>query len=132
MVNSVDFIKRLEKILAFYSLSAAAFAEEIEFSRSSISHLLSGRNKPSLEFVMKILNKFPEVEMQWLLFGKGIFPSHATEKILADPPTEKPLNLFSEKNELPKSMVPKNISNSKEVDSIVIFYKDGSFNLYKN
>lgn len=132
MVNSTAFIKRLEKILAFYSLSATAFAEEIDFSRSSISHLLSGRNKPSLEFVMKILQKFPEVEMQWLLFGKGTFPSHSSEKILTDPPIEKALDLFSEKNETSKSMAQKNLSNSKEVDCIVIFYKDGTFNLYKN
>ena len=68
MVNTSTFTKRLEKILDYYSLSAAAFAEEIDFNRSTISHLLSGRNKPSLEFVMKLYQKFPEVDMDWLLF----------------------------------------------------------------
>jgi plasmid maintenance system antidote protein VapI len=91
MINSTDFTKRLEEILDFYGLSATAFAEKIDFNRSTISHLLSGRNKPSLEFVMKLLEKFPEVEMQWLLYGKGTFPT--SEK-------QEP---FSEKSEVKKT-----------------------------
>jgi len=75
MVNSSDFAKRLEIILSFYGISATAFSEEIDFNRSTISHLLSGRNKPSLDFVMKVVQKFPEVELYWLLNGKGSFPS---------------------------------------------------------
>ena len=82
MVNSAEFAKRLQKILEFYGLSATAFSEEIDFNRSTISHLLSGRNKPSLEFVMKVVQKFPEVELYWLLNGKGNFPSElSVEKV---------------------------------------------------
>ncbi|MDX1719117.1 MAG: helix-turn-helix transcriptional regulator, partial [Salegentibacter mishustinae] len=79
MVNTEDFSKRLHRILEFYELSAAGFADKIEVGRSSISHILSGRNKPSLDFVMKIVKSFPEVELYWLLNGKGSFP-----------PSEKP------------------------------------------
>ena len=75
MVNSANFGKRLQKIIAYYGLSATGFSEELSFNRSTISHLLSGRNKPSLEFVMKVLERFPEVELYWLLNGKGTFPS---------------------------------------------------------
>jgi predicted transcriptional regulator len=74
MVNTLDFSKRLQRILDYYSVTATAFSEEINFNRSTISHLLSGRNKPSLEFVMKVLQKYPEVELYWLLNGKGDFP----------------------------------------------------------
>ena len=55
MVNIEDFIKRLEKILDYYSLTASSFADKIGVQRSSMSHLLSGRNKPSLDFILKIL-----------------------------------------------------------------------------
>ena len=75
MVNSADFTKRLQNILDYYGLSATAFSEKIDFNRSTISHLLSGRNKPSLEFIMKVLQEFPEVELYWLLNGKGTFPT---------------------------------------------------------
>ena len=55
----------------YYNESASSFAEKIGVQRSSISHILSGRNKPSLDFVLKVLSSFPEVELYWLLNGKG-------------------------------------------------------------
>ena len=81
MINTEDFIKRLQKVIDYYGESASSFAEKIGVQRSSISHILSGRNKPSLEFVLKILSSFPEVELYWLLNGKGDFPSLNTLEI---------------------------------------------------
>lgn len=139
MINSADFVKRLEKILEFYQLTATAFAEEVDFNRSTISHLLSGRNKPSLEFVMKLLKKFPEVEMDWLLLGKGSFPSTLEKKTMTSPPKqksisneEKILDLFSEEDSEGTKISTESNQSSKQVDKIVIFYKDGSFNIYEN
>src|SRR5690554_7776434 len=86
MVNGVDFAARLEKIMEFYGLTASALAEEIDFNRSTISHLVSGRNKPSLEFVMKLLQKFPELSMDWLAFGKGDFPNNSIDTKNIPPP----------------------------------------------
>ena len=74
MVNIDDFIKRLQIILDYYGLSASAFADRIDVQRSSISHLLSGRNKPSLDFILKVIEIFPEVDLYWILNGKGNFP----------------------------------------------------------
>ena len=146
MVNSKDFVKRLEKILEYYSMSAAAFAEKVDFNRSTISHLLSGRNKPSLEFVMKLLKEFPEVEMNWLLYGKGNFPSTSDEKdenVISKRKIinskEQPLNLFSESDSTPsfekeitKKSIQQNHGVQSEIDKIVIFYRDGTFNVYQN
>src|SRR3970282_2834155 len=74
MVNTEEFIKRLEIILDYYGLNASAFADKIGRHRSSLSHLLSGRNKPSLDFILKILDVFPDVDLYWILNGKGTFP----------------------------------------------------------
>ena len=76
MVNTDDFIKRLEIILDYYSLNASSFADKIGVQRSSLSHLLSGRNKPSLDFILKILDIFPDVDLYWILNGKGTFPKN--------------------------------------------------------
>lgn len=128
MVNTLDFSKRLQKILDYYSVTATAFSEEINFNRSTISHLLSGRNKPSLEFVMKVLQKYPEVELYWLLNGKGDFPKKQntppplTSNFQKNTPNKIETS-FSEK--LPQSA-------DKNIDRIVIFYKDGSFKSYEN
>lgn len=63
-----------ERILEFLkkeNKSSAQFAEEINVQPSSISHILSGRNNPSLDFVIKMLEKYPFLSTDWLLFGRG-------------------------------------------------------------
>ncbi|ADY30798.1 helix-turn-helix domain protein [Cellulophaga lytica DSM 7489] len=112
MVNSEEFIKRLEKIINYYDLTAAAFAEKVEVQRSSISHLLSGRNKPSLEFVLKVVTHFPEVNLYWLLNGKGSFPQVNDYNIPS-------ATIKKEKEAL-----------RKEVSKVIIFYTDGTFETF--
>ncbi|MFC7357281.1 helix-turn-helix transcriptional regulator [Jejudonia soesokkakensis] len=130
MVNSADFTKRLEKILDFYGLSATAFSEEIDFNRSTISHLLSGRNKPSLEFVMKVVQKFEEVNLYWLLNGKGTFPSESNNEVIVNKETP-PILSEKKKLETPLDKTP-NASEANKIEKIIIFYKDGSFKAYEN
>jgi len=64
-------INRILLILKTQNLSSSQFADEIGVQRSSISHILSGRNNPSLEFVTKILKRYPEINADWILFGRG-------------------------------------------------------------
>ena len=125
MINNEEFTKRLQKVIDYYGESASSFAEKIGVQRSSISHILSGRNKPSLEFILKILSTFPEVELYWLLNGKGTFPAlqNAELKKGNTPPT-----LFN------KAIMPetKKDNNSKTIERIIIFYSDGSFENFQN
>ena len=138
MINITEFAKRLEKILDYYGLSASAFADKIEFNRSSISHLLSGRNKPSLDFVLKVLKTFPEVELHWLLNGKGTFPKdddQPQQNTVENSPTQKIENNTLFKDEEPKNvqLSPSHTSISNgDIERIVFFYKDGTFKEYKN
>ena len=120
MINSSDFAGRLKIVMDYYNLTASMLAEKINIQRSSISHLLSGRNKPSLDFVLKILENFPEVELYWLLNGKGIFPN------------EEIKNQEVSKIEHTKSAETKSQQqeNSSEIDRIIIFFKDGTFKNY--
>ena len=128
MVNTSDFAKRLQKILDYYGVSATAFSDELDFNRSTISHLLSGRNKPSLEFVMKVLQKYPEVELYWLLNGKGSFPSEKNETSTPIKKDEIPVSMDSP---IDISKIKANISDGP-IERIVIFYKNGGFKVYEN
>lgn len=120
MVNSSEFIIRLEKILQYYGFSAAAFADKIGVQRSSISHLLSGRNKPSLEFVLKVVQSFPEVNLYWLLNGKGSFPSSTS--------SNENIQVQNTSKEEIVELKPK--EEKKSIEKIIIFYTDGSFSSY--
>ena len=120
MIDSDAFVKRLQKVIEYYDESASSFAEKIGVQRSSISHILSGRNKPSLEFILKILSVFPEVELYWLLNGKGDFPSTSSRKQNANT-QDVPIVETKPKKELKKT-----------IERIVIFYSDGSFKNFEN
>ena len=63
--------ERIEKILKFEQLTASKFADIIDVQRSNVSHILSGRNNPGLDFIQKILSKFTNINAEWLLLGKG-------------------------------------------------------------
>ena len=123
MINIEDFSKRLQSVIDYYGETASSFAEKIGVQRSSISHILSGRNKPSLEFVLKILSSFPEVELYWLLNGKGEFPSLTV-------PIESNVTLpaFSEF----ENKIETKAKADKTIERIVIFYNDGSFKNFQN
>jgi transcriptional regulator with XRE-family HTH domain len=63
--------ERIQEFLIRENKTSAQLAEEIRVQPSGISHILSGRNKPSLDFILKMLEKYPFLSTEWLLFGKG-------------------------------------------------------------
>ncbi len=120
-------ISRIQAVMAHYDLTVSAFADQIGVQRSSVSHVLSGRNKPSMDVVMKMVKTFPEVNLYWLLNGKGSFP--------AEQGSQSPTST-SAKGELPTD----NIQVSNEIHrmkgenakpvKIIVVYDDGTFESY--
>ena len=132
------FTKRLQKLLDYYNLSASGLANKIGIQRSTISHVISGRNKPSLDFVMKILHNFNEVSIEWLIDGKGYFPKTENNNQLENisptttttTTTTKKDELFNKKSINITTEIKSKNNNHKEIDKIIILYKDGSFDSY--
>ena len=88
---------RIQKLIKSKSLTKSAFAAEIGIQRSSLAHFFSGRNKPSLDFFLKIKNKYPEIDLNWIISGKKTLSSEI----------KKP--------------------KEKQIDSVIILYKDGTY-----
>lgn len=63
--------ERISKVIEYSGFTPSEFADEVDVQRSSISHVTSGRNKPSLEFIIKIKSRFPEILWDWLVTGDG-------------------------------------------------------------
>lgn len=138
MKDSTAFTNRLQKLLEYYDLSASGFATTIGVQRSSISHVLSGRNKPSLDFVMKLLHHFNEVSIEWLIDGKGSFPKSEITPTPIQVPAEKTTPIQTDEKEI-KVAIPPNISelttkknSDKEIAKIIVLYSDGSFEAFQN
>lgn len=151
------FSERLLQIFEYYSLSSTQFADKIGVQRSTLSHLLSNRNKPSLDFLLKIIEHFPELNLYWLADGsKQMFSqknetdqnfktsSNLTEDITQnandfeiDDVEESSLHATKEnvenlvQYEVPQKIMDRSVEQNLEIDYIVIFYKDGSFKRYK-
>lgn len=80
---------RIAHIIRAKNLTAAEFALRLGIQPSNVSHLLAGRNNPSLEFVKKLKETFPEYNLEWLIMGTG--PITVSEPFLAPSIAEKPV-----------------------------------------
>lgn len=156
MLNTTDFAQRLQQVMDYYGLNAAAFADSLEIQRSGISHLLSERNKPSLDFILKLIEKFPEVDMYWITQGKGSFPRKEETQSIS--PRKQP-DLFSDIPEIEMTPTPsptvatpaheKTVQESvtapiieeklsvltdthKKIKRIIFFYEDNHFEVFDN
>jgi len=106
--------ERVIKIMEDNGLSAAQMADKIGVQRSAISHILSGRNKPSLDFILKVLEAFENVSSDWLLKGEN--------------DDEKP-SLFASENQ-PK--ITSKSDGQKTIEKVLILYTDKTMEEYQS
>lgn len=133
----MSIVERIKQLMHDNELSAAAFADTIGVQRSSISHILSERNKPSLDFILKILHAYPSVSVEWLLKGiksknAVVTPARNQEDIV----TIQEDLVKPDENSVPKSTPSENIihksTTSKQVERIIVCYNDGTSSTYLN
>ena len=133
--------ERIIEFLRAENKSSSQFAEEIGVQPSGISHIISGRNKPSLDFILKMLEKYKYLSSEWLLFGKGaMYNDQPQQELFIGSSEEKPQQksfeneLFTEKQN--KKMMILNEEkeapekDTRTVERIAWFYNDGTFDEY--
>jgi len=92
--------ERLKNWMESEYLKPSALADNIGVNRATISHILSGRNKPSIDFLEKLLNTYPNINANWLISGVGYMQSDIKEEVLV---------------------------STKKIGKVVVFYDDNSF-----
>jgi transcriptional regulator with XRE-family HTH domain len=133
--------QKIKQILVDKNISASHFADEIGVQRSSISHILAGRNRPSLDIIQKIVKRYPELGLDWILSSEEINDSR-TDKITSErvnykdsiawlKPTASAPGFNQAKqaglwDATPNSKSPVEAS-PKAIERILIFYTDGTF-----
>ncbi len=133
----MGIVERIKQLMHDNELSAAAFADTIGVQRSSISHILSERNKPSLDFILKILHAYPSVSVEWLLKGiksknAVVTPVRNYEDIATDLQEEvKPAEIPLPKSTPSEDIIHKS-TTSKQVERIIVCYNDGTSSTYLN
>jgi transcriptional regulator with XRE-family HTH domain len=117
--------ERIRTLMTALNFNAGQFADEIGIQKSGMSHILTGRNNPSLDFIQKLLERFPDVNLEWLIMGKGsIYKDSKGEfqghKEADSKPFEIEPDLFSgiNRNEITDNQyVTAKISESKPVEN---------------
>ena len=139
MENS-EMKDRIAHIIRAKNLTAAEFALRLGIQPSNISHLLSGRNNPSLDFVKKLNETFPEYSLEWIIFGRGpitvsepFAPVTPIEPVSTDTYVEIPVEPMAEETlfDQPKAeekrldqLMPSPTGTLKQ---IILVYSDNSF-----
>lgn len=114
-------LDRIKEIMLQKGLNPSGFADEIQVQRSSISHILNGRNKPSLELIQKIIAAFPDIDIEWLITGKRVPKNEIVSKEVNDCRNAPEQNLLD---------ICLNVEET-EIEKIVIFYKNATFKMYQ-
>ncbi len=136
-------LERIKKVVKESGLSNGDFARRLGVKPSSISHILSGRNKPSLDFVTKLLRAFPSVDAYWLLFGRdGGAGDNASSNLVSS--VERESGDISSSGgsaflvgdeDAPsygtETKTPGKTTGVASAERIVVFYADGTFKSYR-
>lgn len=138
MENTLEMKDRIAHIIRAKNLTAAEFAMQLGIQPSNISHLLAGRNNPSLDFVKKLKETFPEYNLEWIIFGKGAitvsepFVETAPVSIETKPQVESKKEvleqtLFDASLDVKPQMEPTSSSSTAVLKQIVLVYSDNTF-----
>ncbi len=117
--------KRLQQFLAAENITQAKFAETIGVARAGVSHVLSGRNKPSFEFLDSMARNYPTLSLEWLISGRGKMYKDGRQAETTQILDSHEPELFSEAAQIPEMQTVE--SNDRSIVKVVLFYSDGTY-----
>ena len=120
-MNKKNILNRIKKIIEENNLSNSEFAEKIGIPKSSVTHLLSERNNPSLDIIIKISEAFENISTDYLIFG---------QENQVKPTMQHSNTLFSELDERISQDSVKDLNN--KVKSIILIYENNKFEQIDN
>ena len=137
IVNKMN--TRLQQFLGAENISQSQFADSIGVARASVSHILAGRNRPGFDFIESMAKRYPTLNLEWLITGKG--KMYKADFAPAAPVQESPAEteeqtLFSEPEPMPEapktervalSKSTQHVNKQRSISRIIVFYDDNSF-----
>ena len=128
--------EKLRILMQSENLTASRLAEILEIKPAAVSHILSGRNKPSFDLLCKIVNRFPQINPYWLLGDAPDMHNHNVPFSTSENQTkmsETLFNLEESKSEPNKnsdtaiSRLPMQSFGCSDIEKIIIIYQDHTF-----
>ena len=123
---------RIEKVISSLGLNARQFAAEIHVQPGTISNMMAGRNNPSLEVMKRIMERYPTLNPEWLIAGRGDMwrsvPGKDAGLFDILPPDPKEKTVRTAQKEEPQVVA----APSKQIKNIVVYYTDGKYEEFIN
>lgn len=128
--------RRLQQFLNVENISQSTFADSIGVAKASVSHILAGRNKPGFEFIEGMSRRYPNLNLEWLITGKGRMYKTGESEASENRVSPDTLNgsgqisgsseptLFPEQTEQPDSQL---LQDSRHITKVLVFYSDGTY-----
>ena len=126
----MDLKQRLQYIITKNNLSASSFADKLSIQRSNISHILSGRNKPSLDFIEKFINHFPNEDVIWLITGIN---KEKNYNEFVNQEIKTPIDFKGAQTKtkiLDTTPEFSYLESKRKIMKIITFYEDKTFDIY--
>lgn len=139
---------RLKQFLTVENISQSQFADSINIVRATVSHVLSGRNYPSYDFLKALMTRYPRLNIEWLIFGRGkmykdttvseqpkadttLFDDMPHESSIPDeiaPTNEEAIDKIQRQNDNNTlGNIANAVVNQKNICKIVVFFDDNTF-----
>lgn len=143
---------RLKQFLAAENITQAQFADTINVVRASVSHVLSGRNNPSFDFIRAMMQHYPDLNIDWLMFGKGrmykenhapeikaaaediLFPPETIEEVQTEDSCQNSQHFYEDLTNITASNELNTLNNAtqtsinqRKVSKIIVLFDDGTF-----
>lgn len=127
---------RIARIIEYKSLTPSRFADIIGIQRSRISHIMSGRNNASIDVVTRIIEKFPDIDLKWLMTGEGQMSSSENGLFGSEKDIVRSEDIVSYQTPSKAEPVPQQqksifTSSTKKIERIIVFYTDSSFKEFR-
>ena len=111
--------RRLEQFLGAENITQTQFAETLGVAKASVSHILAGRNKPGFEFIESLARQYPNLNLEWLISGRG--------KMYKDSPDSSLISLLPDTPEPVSTVEATETEEDVHITKVVVFFSDGTF-----
>ena len=111
--------KRLEQFLGAENITQTQFAETLGVAKASVSHILAGRNKPGFEFIESLARKYPNLNLEWLISGRGRMYKNSPDASLISLLPDGSDDISDENGSAGQQDV--------HITKVVVFFSDGTF-----
>ena len=111
--------KRLEQFLGAENITQSQFAETLGVAKASVSHILAGRNKPGFEFIESLARQYPNLNLEWLISGRG--------RMYKDSPDSPSIPLLQDAPDPIPALDASGDTQDVHIDKVLVFYSDGTF-----